>query len=466
MIFQQYNLSCLSHFSYMVGDEETATAVIVDPQRDIDNYVKDAQEMGLEIKYVFLTHFHADFVAGHLELRDRAGAKICLGTVAQAGAEFETLAFKDGESLEFGKVRMQLIDTPGHTPEGVSILVYDLAIDSEKPQSILTGDTLFIGDVGRPDLLGSLGMAATDLAGMLYRSIQEKILPLPDETLIYPAHGAGSMCGRALSTETVSTMGEQRKYNYALQPMSEAEFTALVIADQPDAPQYFVYDAIMNRKEHRTLDESLQRSLKPLAAAELIRQQKEGAQVLDVREPADYEGAHVANSLNIGLSGRFATFAGILLDSDAPIVIVAEPGREEEAAMRLGRIGYDNVIGYLEGGMAALASQQDVTRRTERITPATVGEHLGLPNPPVIIDVRMENEFKEMRIEGSLNIPLNHLLERIEEVPTDRAVVVHCQSGYRTAIAMGILEQHGRTNATHMVGGLAAWKASRLATVS
>ncbi|MCH8256113.1 MAG: MBL fold metallo-hydrolase, partial [Gemmatimonadetes bacterium] len=352
MIFQQYNLSCLSHFSYMVGDEETATAVIVDPQRDIDNYVKDAQEMGLEIKYVFLTHFHADFVAGHLELRDRAGAKICLGTVAQAEAEFETLAFKDGESLEFGKVRMQVIDTPGHTPEGVSILVYDLAIDSEKPQSILTGDTLFIGDVGRPDLLGSLGMAATDLAGMLYRSIQEKILPLPDETLIYPAHGAGSMCGKALSTETVSTMGEQRKYNYALQPMSEAEFTALVIADQPDAPQYFVYDAIMNRKEHRTLDESLQRSLKPLAAAELIRQQKEGAQVLDVREPADYEGAHVANSLNIGLSGRFATFAGILLDSDAPIVIVAEPGREEEAAMRLGRIGYDNVIGYLEGGMA------------------------------------------------------------------------------------------------------------------
>jgi rhodanese-related sulfurtransferase len=383
-----------------------------------------------------------------------------------AQAEFETLAFKDGESLEFGKIRMKIIDTPGHTPEGISILVYDLAKSSEIPHSILTGDTLFIGDVGRPDLLGSLGFAADDLAGMLYRSIKEKILPLPDETLVYPAHGAGSMCGRALSTETVSTMGEQRKYNYALQPMSEAEFTALVTADQPDAPQYFVYDAIMNRKERQTLDESLQLSLKPLGADELLRQQREGAHVLDVREPADYEGAHVANSINIGLSGRFATFAGILLDSDTPIVIVADPGREEEAALRLGRIGYDHVVGYLEGGMAALASREEVTRRTERITPATVDEHLRQPDPPAILDVRTENEFQGMRIEGSLNIPLHHLLERIGEVPTDRPVVVHCESGYRSAMAMGILERHGLTNATHMVGGIAAWGASRLATVS
>lgn len=464
MIFKQYYLGCLSHASYMIGDEETATAVIVDPQRDIDEYVNDAKNLGLEIKYVFLTHFHADFVAGHLELRDRVGAKVCLGTVAQA--EFETLAFKDGESLEFGKIRMKIIDTPGHTPEGISILVYDLAKSSEIPHSILTGDTLFIGDVGRPDLLGSLGFAADDLAGMLYRSIKEKILPLPDETLVYPAHGAGSMCGRALSTETVSTMGEQRKYNYALQPMSEAEFTALVTADQPDAPQYFVYDAIMNRKERQTLDESLQLSLKPLGADELLRQQREGAHVLDVREPADYEGAHVANSINIGLSGRFATFAGILLDSDTPIVIVAEPGREEEAALRLGRIGYDHVVGYLEGGMTALASREEVTRRTERITPATVDEHLRQPDPPAILDVRTENEFQGMRIEGSLNIPLHHLLERIGEVPTDRPVVVHCESGYRSAMAMGILERHGLTNATHMVGGIAAWGASRLATVS
>ena len=464
MIFKQYYLGCLSHASYMIGDEETATAVIVDPQRDIDEYVDDAKNLGLEIKYVFLTHFHADFVAGHLELRDRVGAKVCLGTVAQA--EFETLAFKDGESLEFGKIRMKIIDTPGHTPEGISILVYDLAKSSEIPHSILTGDTLFIGDVGRPDLLGSLGFAADDLAGMLYRSIKEKILPLPDETLVYPAHGAGSMCGRALSTETVSTMGEQRKYNYALQPMSEAEFTALVTADQPDAPQYFVYDAIMNRKERQTLDESLQLSLKPLGADELLRQQREGAHVLDVREPADYEGAHVANSINIGLSGRFATFAGILLDSDTPIVIVADPGREEEAALRLGRIGYDHVVGYLEGGMAALASREEVTRRTERITPATVDEHLRHPDPPAILDVRTENEFQGMRIEGSLNIPLHHWLERIGEVPTDRPVVVHCESGYRSAMAMGILERHGLTNATHMVGGIAAWGASRLATVS
>ena len=463
MILNQYYLDCLSHASYVIGDEETGTAIIVDPQRDVDEYVKDAKELGLTIKYVFLTHWHADFVAGHLELRDRTGAQICLGSRAEA--EFDCLSFEDGESLVCGQVKLRILHTPGHTPEGVSILVYDLAEDPVKPHAVLTGDTLFIGDVGRPDLMGSLGSSPGDLAKMLYESIQRKILPLPDETLVYPAHGAGSFCGKSLSTDTVSTIGEQRRYNYALQPMSEAEFVSLVTADQPEPPQYFVYDSVMNRKEHQTLGNALQRALTPLGLDEVLKLMSEGAQVLDVREPADYDGAHVANSLNIGLGGRFASFAGILLDRDIPIVLVAEPGREEEAAMRLGRIGYDHVAGYLDGGMASLAAREDVTRRTNRTTPATVDELLDLPDPPVIIDVRTENEHTQSRIRGSRNIPLNQLRERINEIPAEGSVVVHCQSGYRSAMGMGILEQGGLTNATHMVGGIAAWEASKLATV-
>ncbi len=464
MILNQYYLACLSHASYLIGDEETGTAAIIDPQRDIDQYVEDAKAQGLEIKYVFLTHFHADFVAGHLDLRDRTGAQVCLGS--QAEAEFDARNFQDGETLEFGRVRLQIIDTPGHTPESMSILVYDLDQDSVVPHAVLTGDTLFIGDVGRPDLLGSLGFPADKLAGMLYKSIQEKFLPLPDETLVYPAHGAGSLCGRALSTDIVSTMGEQRKYNYALQPMSETEFVSLVTADQPEAPQYFVYDAIMNRKEHQSLEASLKRVLKPLSVAAVLDLQLEGAQLLDVRESADYEGAHITNSLNIGLGGRFATFAGILLAKDVPIVVIAEPGREEDAAMRLGRIGFDHVAGYLEGGMASLEGRSEVTSRTDRITPAALDERLVLSEAPAVLDVRTENEFLESKIKGSRNIPVNHLEERVKEVPDDTPVVVYCESGYRSSMALGILGQQGLTNVSHLVGGIAAWRASRLETVS
>ena len=464
MILTQYYLGCLSHASYLIGDEETGTTAIIDPQRDIDQYVADAETQGFQIKYVFLTHFHADFVAGHLDLRDRTGAQVCLGS--QAEAEFDARNFQDGETLEFGRVRLQIIDTPGHTPESMSILVYDLDKDSVVPHAVLTGDTLFIGDVGRPDLLGSLGFPADKLVSMLYKSIQEKFLPLPDETLVYPAHGAGSLCGRALSTDTVSTMGEQRKYNYALQPMSEAEFVSLVTADQPEAPQYFVYDAIMNRKEHQTLEASLKRVLKPLFLSAVLDLQWEGAQLLDVRDSADYEGAHITNSLNIGLGGRFATFAGILLAKDVPIVLIAEPGREEEAAMRLGRIGFDHVAGFLEGGMASLEGRPDVTSRTDRITPAALQERLVLAEAPAVLDVRTENEFLESKIKGSRNIPVNRLEERVKEVPNDTPVVVYCESGYRSSMALGILERQGLTNVSHLVGGIAAWRASRLETVS
>lgn len=464
MMLKQYYLGCLAHASYLIADAETKTAVVVDPQRDIDQYLEDAEHQGLQIRYVFLTHFHADFLAGHLELRDRVGAQILLGARAQADYAFRPV--KDGDIVEFGTVRLQILETPGHTPEGISILVYDMSKDRRNPTAVLTGDTLFIGDVGRPDLLASIGVTADELAGMLYDSLHHKLLTLPDETLVYPAHGAGSMCGKNLSTDTVSSMGVQRRYNYALQPMSKAEFMALVTADQPEAPQYFAYDAMLNRRERPTLPQTLAHALTSLTLDSVLRQMNAGAQVIDVREPADFAGAHLHGSINISLHGSFATWAGTLLKRDAPIVLVADPGCEEEAAMRLGRIGYDYVAGYLDGGMQALAVRPDLVRRTERITAATLAEGLAAPQPPMVLDVRTVREWQEKRIKGSCNIPLNHLKERLADIPRDHEVVVHCGSGYRSSIAMSLLEQHGFTQIADLVGGFAAWEASQLATTA
>ena len=457
MFLKQYYLNCLAHASYLVGDPSSATAAIVDPQRDIDRYVADAAELGLQIRHVFLTHFHADFVAGHLELRDRTGAAIYLGASAKAEYAFTPMA--DGASLEFGRVRLTVLETPGHTIESISILVFDLDRDAVRPQAILTGDTLFIGDVGRPDLRASLGWSADQLGKHLYRSLHDKLLPLPDETLVYPAHGAGSLCGKQLSKETVSTLGEQRRVNYALQPMSESDFVSLVTADQPDAPSYFTYDAVLNTKERRTLDAVLEDQLKPLSPDVVLALQSKGAQVLDVRDPAEYARAHLVGSLNIALNGNYATWAGTILDKDKPIVIVAEPSREAEAAMRLGRIGFDSVVGYLQDGITALEAAPELMTGTDRRRPAEVHELLASPAPPFVLDVRNPTELTQGRIEGSVNIPLNHLRERMHELPHDRPVLVHCAGGYRSSIAAGMLQQQG-IEVIELAGGLAAWQAA------
>jgi rhodanese-related sulfurtransferase len=295
---------------------------------------------------------------------------------------------------------------------------------------------------------------------MLYDSLHQKLLTLPDETLVYPAHGAGSMCGRHLSQETVSTIGVQRRYNYALQPMSREAFIELITADQPEAPGYFVYDAMLNRRERPTLEQTLERGLQPLSLEELLRRKNAGAQVLDVRDPADFEGAHLVDSVNIGLAGKFATWAGTLLDRERPIVIIAEPGREQEAAMRLGRIGFDQVAGYLQAGMQALEFRPDLVRRTERITAPTLAEQMATPTPPVVLDVRTKREWQDKRIEGSINMPLNHLEERILEVPRGRPLVVHCQTGYRSSIAVSLLKLHGVEDVADLVGGISAWEKS------
>jgi glyoxylase-like metal-dependent hydrolase (beta-lactamase superfamily II) len=462
MILKQYYLGCLAHASYLIGDQETQAAVVVDPQRDIDQYLQDAEQQSLRISHVFLTHFHADFLAGHLELRDQVGARICLG--AQAKAEYPFLSFKDGDSLQLGNVRLDILETPGHSPESISIVVYDLASGASKPHAVLTGDTLFIGDVGRPDLRASPGFSPQELGRLLYDSLHKKLLALPDETLLYPAHGAGSLCGKQLSTETVSTIGAQRQYNYALRPMSREEFVALITAEQPDAPAYFGFDAVLNTQERPTLEETLEQVLKPLTLEEFLRLKNAGAQMLDVRDPAEFAGGHVVGSVNIGLGGQLASWAGTILDQEKPIALIAAPGCEPEAAMRLGRIGFDHVAGYLQGGMKAAESSPALVQHTARVTATTLAEQLASPTPPVVLDVRTEPERREKQIDGSRHIPLSRLRERIAEVPRNQELVVHCAGGYRSSIAVSLLRQGGITNVCDLLGGIAAWEKSGFQT--
>ncbi len=452
MILEQYYLGCLAHASYLVADSTTGVAAVIDPQRDVEGYIAEARRHGCRIEHVILTHLHADFLAGHLELRDLEGARIYLGARAQAEYEFTPLG--DGARLELGTVRLEALETPGHSPESISILVYDLAADPGAPYAILTGDTLFIGDVGRPDLRSSLGWSADELGSLLYDSIRTKLLPLPDETLVYPAHGAGSLCGKHLSSETVSTIGIQRRYNYALQPMTREEFVRVVSADQPDSPAYFTYDAILNAKERPTLGEALGEGPAPLDLDEVLGLAAGGAQLLDSRTSTGFAGAHLRGCIHIGLDGSYATWAGTLLTVDRPIVLVVAPGREHEAAVRLGRIGFDNVAGYLEGGMLALKGHPELIERTDRIAPATLAEQLGEPEPPFVLDVRAKSELDGDVIEGSVNIPLGQLTDRLAELPADRPIVVHCATGYRSSIAVSILLKAGFDQVSDLVGGL------------
>jgi glyoxylase-like metal-dependent hydrolase (beta-lactamase superfamily II)/rhodanese-related sulfurtransferase len=460
MLLKQFYLNCLAHASYLIGDGETRTAVVVDPQRDIERYLEFAAENNLQIKHVILSHLHADFIAGHLELRDRVGAAIYLGAKAQAEYRFTPLA--DGSVVEFGRVRLKALETPGHTPESISILVYDLDRSGSEPYAVLTGDTLFVGDVGRPDLRASLGWSANDLGGLLYDSLQSKLLPLPDASLVYPAHGAGSLCGRAISKETVSTIGDQRRLNYALQPMSKKAFIELVTADQPEAPPYFVYDAVLNSKERPTLDESLERNLKPLTLDAVLALQKQGAQILDTRDAEEFGAAHLAGSINIGLGGQYATWAGTMLDHEHPIVIVAAPSRENESAVRLGRIGFDNVAGYLQNGLQSLASRPDRVAFVERLSPQFAAEIIASSEPPLAVDVRAPREREQKRIEGSLSLPLSHLMQDLKDLPKNRALLVYCAGGYRSSIAASLLKASGFDSVCEIAGGLAAWESANL----
>ncbi|HTX32416.1 MAG TPA: rhodanese-like domain-containing protein [Solirubrobacteraceae bacterium] len=463
LTLKQYYLGCLAHASYLVADQVGGRAAVIDPQRDVDQYIADAEELGCVVSDVILTHMHADFVAGHLELRDRVGATIHLGAQASAEYPFDPLA--DGDELRLGEVRLSVLETPGHSPESISILVFDPQHGDELPHAVLTGDTLFIGDVGRPDLRASQGWSAERLASMLYDSLQDKLLPLPDDTLVYPAHGAGSLCGKNLSTDTVSTIGVQRIYNYALRPMSRERFIEIVTADQPDTPAYFTYDAVLNSREHATLDEALERELKSLSLPEVRELIGDGAQLLDTRDQAEFEGAHIRGALNIGLGGSFATWCGTFLDHQRPLVLIAEPGREEEAATRLGRIGFDGIVGYLGRGMQELEAAPALVERTERITAGSLRERLAEGKAPGLVDVRTGQEWGEGHIESAVNLPLTRLAERLDELPESRGLVVYCGSGYRSSIAASLLAREGVTDVANLVGGLGAWQAADLPTV-
>jgi hydroxyacylglutathione hydrolase len=459
MILHQFYLNCLAHASYLIADEAGGTAAVVDPQRDIDRYLAFAAERDLTIEHVILTHLHADFVAGHLELRDRVGAKIYLG--AKAKAEYAFTPLGDGDHIDLGRVRLDAIETPGHTPESISLAVFDLDRSASEPYAVLTGDTLFVGDVGRPDLRAALGWSATDLGGMLYESLRRKLLPLPDASLVYPAHGAGSLCGKAISKETVSTIGDQRRLNYALQPMSKQAFIDLVTADQPDAPPYFTYDAVLNSQERPTLDESLAAGAGPLSIDDVLALQRAGAQLLDTRDPGDFAAAHLAGSLNIGLGGQYATWAGTILSRERPIIIIADPGREQESAIRLGRIGFDHVAGYLKDGLRSLEARPDLTASTERIAPPLAAERLA-EGEALAVDVRAPGEREQKHVDGSISIPLNQLPDRLNELPRTRNILVYCAGGYRSSIAASLLQQRGFVHVSEIAGGLAAWETAQL----
>ena len=454
MIFKQYYLGCLAHASYLIGDESTQTAVVVDPQRDVEQYIEDANKLGLTIRHVYLSHFHADFVAGHLELRDRCGASIHLG--AKGEAEYEFVPERDGTRLDIGDVRLESMETPGHTPEGICILVYDFKEDQEKPQMVLTGDTLFIGDVGRPDLMASVGITAEELASLMYDSLHEKLMKLPDSTLVYPAHGAGSLCGENLSDETVSTIGDQKRLNYALQPMDREQFIQVMTENLPAAPEYFPYDAQFNRKERATLDRSLETGMKALSLDELLALQQQGAQILDTRPETDFAAAHLKGTVQVGLGGKFATWAGVVLKPDVPTALIAEPGTEYESEMRLGRIGFDKVAGFLENGMKALADRPDLVESTSSWTVEDWERAMEEKRAVQVLDVRSPTEYQEGHIRDALHIPLTELPQRLDEVPQDREILVHCAGGYRSTIACSLLQKTGRVGIINLLGGIQA----------
>ncbi len=453
MILEQFYLQCLAHASYLIGDPASGKAAVVDPQRDVGQYIVAADAAGLRIEHVLLTHFHADFVAGHIELRERFGAEIHLGKAARA--EFPFTPMEDGGELLLGDVALRFLETPGHTPESVCIVVHASKSDPE-PHAVLTGDTLFIGDVGRPDLMASVGCSEQELAGELYSSLFDKLLALPDATLVYPAHGAGSMCGKSLSKETVSSIGAQKESNYALQARDRDEFIRLVTSGQSRPPRYFAYDAELNRQERPTLGAVLQRALRPLAEDELGAAIADGAQLLDVRSKQEFAKGHLPGSIHIGLEGKFATWAGIVLDKDRSIVLVAD-GHEEEGAMRLGRIGFDRVLGYLDGGTGS-------TSQALETLPGVEADELelaiSLRDRPYVLDVRTPGEYDGFHIENSLHIPLDCLLEKIDTVPRDRRIVVLCASGYRSSTAASLLRRHRISDVASLLGGINAWKAA------
>jgi glyoxylase-like metal-dependent hydrolase (beta-lactamase superfamily II)/rhodanese-related sulfurtransferase len=434
--FHQFYLGCLAHASYLIGSE--GEAAVVDPQRDVDEYIAEAKTRGLTIKYIIETHLHADFVSGHRELADRTGAQIVISR--DANAEFPHKAVRDGEILRVGSIELRAVATPGHTPEGISWLV----VESGQPKKVLTGDTLFIGDVGRPDLAGGRGFTPQAMAAMLYDSIHSKLLILPDNVEVWPAHGAGSACGKNISRERSSTIGVQRRTNYALQPMSRDAFVNLMTADLPEAPRYFPMDAELNRQGARSLSEVTAPPINSSAVVALIAS---GATVLDVRPANAFGSGHIPGAVNIGLEGQFASWCGTLLPRETPIVVSAQDdARASEAIMRLARVGLENAVGYIR--------MTDWDRSRNRIDQITVDQLRDSKLP--VLDVRRTPEYESGRVPGAQHIPLQELPDRMHEV-ADQPTAVICASGYRSSMAASLLARAGRKGLANVAGGTSAW---------
>lgn len=451
MIFEQFYLDCLSQASYLIGDETTGRAVVVDPRRDIDIYLESAGQHGSSIDLIIETHFHADFLSGHLELAEATGATIAFGEAGQT--EFESRSLHDGERIKLGEVSLVVLATPGHTPESISIVVYEHA-DDDIPFGVLTGDTLFIGDVGRPDLLASLGCTAEQLANELYDSLHDKLMTLPDATRVYPAHGAGSACGKQLSSATVSTIGEQRRTNYALVTPDRRSFIEAVTEGQPSAPGYFVFDATLNRKIRPLLHEA--EAPPTLGYRELMAAAADAAVLLDTRDAAEYAKGHLRSSVNVGLGGRFAEYAGSIAEPDQAIALVCDPGAETEAKVRLGRIGYDNVVGHLDDAVQAMTDHPEDVEISSRLTAGEL-EEARRAHKLQVIDIRNPGETALGTIPGAATVPLANLRERVGELDPGIPTVVYCAGGYRSSVAASLLESKGFTDVSDLLGGYEAW---------
>jgi hydroxyacylglutathione hydrolase len=457
MYFRQFYLGCLAHASYLIGSG--VEAAVVDPQRDIDIYLDEADALGLKIKHVIETHCHADFISGHHELAARTGAKIYFG--ASAAAKFDFVPVHEGDEIVMQDATLRFLETPGHTPESISVLMFDREKSTTEPWGVLTGDTLFIGDVGRPDLLGSR-MPATELAGMLYDSLHNKLLALPDETKVFPAHGAGSMCGRNISSETSSKIGEQRRFNYALQPMLRDAFIKMMTTDLPEAPSYFSRDAQINLQGPVLIDELPE----PIAfhPEAVQKMQRGGHLVLDTRPASQYGTGHILGSLNIGLGGQFASWAGSLIKPDVPLLIVAEDGGSvREARTRLARVGLEKVTGFLNDGVLAWHQARLPLATIEQISVQELQLRIEEGSVETIIDVRRPPEWNAGHIENAAHMPLNHLAESALSLNRDSKVAVVCAGGYRSSIASSLLEQLGFRSISNVVGGMTAWNNAKLA---
>ena len=447
MYFKQFYLGCLAHASYLIGSD--GEAAVIDPQRDVDEYIAEADAQGLQIKYVIETHLHADFVSGHQEIAARSGAQIIFG--AQADVEFEHRAVRDGEEIRMGQVVLRFLETPGHTPEGICILV----TSPDEPSKLLTGDTLFIGDVGRPDLAGGKGYTPQMMAEMMYDSLHGKLLKLPDEVEVYPAHGAGSMCGKNMSKETSSTIGEQRKFNYALKPMSKDEFVHMMTADLPEAPSYFPRDAEINRSGARELSEL--QPPKALTPQQVL--EHESDILLDVRSAADFGDAHVPGSMNIGLGGQFAMWAGSLIPLNSSIIIIADTSTQvDESVVRLARVGIENVKGYLDGGVQSWRDAGLPVAAIEQVSVAELKEQMANADLQVV-DVRRPGEYVSGHVPRALNAPLASLDKSLGPLPLqkDKLTAVICAGGYRSSAAASLLQKQGFSNLLNVAGGTGAW---------